>query len=111
MASDSEPHSDPLVGQEKESPGPTHPQPSPPGRELRNAKPSPVIVKVFWIVAWSFLIFLTIDDVYIEIGAWLFPTNPIRLSPYLADQIDVPLIIHSVDSKPTFASTFAWWHT
>jgi len=79
---------------------------------LTKEKPTPTRVsKILWTIAWCTLVFLILDNIRIEIGSWLLSGDPSRLSPMLADHIDVPLILHSLQSKPTFASTFAWWHS
>ena len=43
---------------------------------------------------------------------WLFNPHIVAYSRNLPheDRIDIPMLLHSLASKPTFLSTFAWWH-
>ena len=71
------------------------------------------IVRVVELVAWLFLAVLVVENLSDAVGAHLFPSDPVAMSSEINqnDRIDIPLILHSVQSRPTFASTFAWWHS
>ncbi len=61
----------------------------------------------------ALVVWLAFLNVYGQEYDWLSSTNIVAKSRAitLVDKVDVPILYASLATKPTFASTWAWWHT
>lgn len=65
----------------------------------------------FWIVL-AVVVVLTMAQMLVVESRWLFNRDIVAFSRGVPriDHIDIPMLLGSLAAKPTFASTFAWWH-
>lgn len=76
----------------------------------RRKAPSPADRR-YWIVLAAVAVLLVAQMLAVE-SRWLFNRDIVAFSRNVprVDRIDVPMLLGSLAAKPTFVSTFAWWH-